>query len=37
VYPGARGEADEGLAGFDERVRAAILHDNPIRFARLPA
>jgi predicted TIM-barrel fold metal-dependent hydrolase len=37
VYPGARAEADHGLAGFDERVRAAILHDNPVRFARLPA
>jgi uncharacterized protein len=35
VYPGALGEADKGLASLDQRVRKAVLHDNPARFAAL--
>ena len=35
VYPGALAEADKGLASLDQRVRKAVLHDNPARFAAL--
>ena len=35
VYPGARAEAEKGLAQLDGRVSRAVLHDNPIRFARM--
>jgi hypothetical protein len=35
VYPRALGEADKGLASLDQRVRKAVVHDNPARFAAL--
>ena len=35
VYPGARAEAEKGLSQLDSRIAPAVLHDNPVRFARL--
>ena len=35
TYPGALAAADKGLAQLDPAVRAAVLRDNPARFAHL--